>query len=93
MGGLGEERMRTKRAGGKGGTFLAVKTQMKERITGSRILCERDREREIKSKIMHARGESQSEREASKPLKKTLRLTPSCPPLHTQYTPSLSQSR
>lgn len=38
------------------GQFLAVKTQMKERITGSRILCERDREREIKSKIMHERG-------------------------------------
>lgn len=37
--------------------------------------------------------ESQSEREASKPLKKTLRLTPSRPPPHTQYSPSLSQSR
>lgn len=55
--GLGEERMRKRGAGWRGGwTFLAVKTQMKERITGSHFLCERDRERERKSKIMHERG-------------------------------------
>lgn len=49
--------MRKKGAGWRGGwTFLAVKTQMKEHITGSHILCERDRERERKSEIMHERG-------------------------------------
>lgn len=38
----------------KGGwTFLAVKTQIKEFLTGRHILCERDREREGKSKKMH----------------------------------------
>lgn len=55
--GLGEERVRKRGAGWRGGwTFLAVKTQMKERITGSHFLCERDRERERKSKITHERG-------------------------------------
>lgn len=62
MGGLGVERMRTKRAGGKGGTFLAAKTQMKERITGSRILCERDREGNKKQDNACKRGKSERKR-------------------------------
>lgn len=88
--GLGEERMREREAGWRGGwTFLAVKTQMKERITGSHFLCERDREGN-KEQDNAWKRESQSEREASKPLKETLRLTPSRPPPHTQYSPSQS---
>lgn len=52
------------------------------------------RQREGKKERDNAwKRESQSEREASKPLKKTLRFTPSRPPPHTQYSPSLSQSR
>lgn len=62
----------------RGWPLLAVMKE-KEHITGSSVLCERDREGFTKKEVTWKR-ESQSEREVRRPLESTLRLTPSYSP-------------
>lgn len=71
MVGLGEERMRTKRAGGRGGDIPGSKnTDERAYYWQSHPLWARQREGN-KEQDNAWKRESQSEREASKPLKKT----------------------
>lgn len=71
--------------GGEGGQPLLAVMKEGECITGNCVLYERDREGFTKKEMTWKR-DSQSEREARQPLKRTLRFTPlhSPPILHLQ---------
>lgn len=79
--------------GVRGGWPLLAVMREREFITGSCVLYERDREGFTEKEVTWKR-DSQSEREASQPLKSTLRLTPSySPPFSTcKYSTSSEDS-